>query len=63
MKRGLNIFGVLLALVGLVWLLQGLGVLQGSIMSDQSQWAVIGVVVFIIGGGIVFYSNRGQAQS
>jgi hypothetical protein len=63
MKLGLNILGFLLALVGLVWLLQGIGILQGSIMSDQSQWAIIGVVVVVIGAGLLVYNNRRQAQS
>jgi hypothetical protein len=44
MKRLLNIVGVVLALAGLVWILQGIGLLPGSFMSNQSQWAVIGIV-------------------
>jgi len=63
MKRGLNIFAVLLALVGLVWFLQGIGVLQGSVMSNTSQWTVIGLIVGVIGVGLLVYNNRGQARS
>ena len=63
MKRGLNIFAVLLALVGLVWFLQGIGVLQGSVMSNTSQWTVIGLVVVVIAAGLLVYNNRGQARS
>lgn len=63
MKRVLNVVGVLLALAGLVWILQGVGVLQGSFMSNQSSWAIIGVVVVVIGGGLLVYNNRGQASS
>jgi hypothetical protein len=62
-KRVLNIVGVLLALTGLVWILQGIGLLPGSFMSGQSQWAVIGIVVVAIGGGLLVYNNRGQAGS
>ena len=63
MKRGLNILGVLLALVGLVWFLQGIGVLQGSVMSNTSQWTVIGLVLVVIAAGLLVYNNRGQARS
>ncbi len=63
MKRVLNVVGVLLALAGLVWILQGIGLLQGSFMSNQSQWAIIGIVVGVIGGGLLIYNNRGQARS
>ncbi len=61
MKRGLNILAVLLALVGLVWFLQGIGVLQGSVMSNTSQWTIIGLVVVVIGGGLLAYNNRARS--
>lgn len=61
MKRGLNILAVLLALVGLVWFLQGVGVLQGSVMSNTSQWTIIGLVVVVIGGGLLAYNNRARS--
>jgi hypothetical protein len=63
MKRVLNVVGILLALVGLVWILQGIGLLPGSFMSSQSQWAVIGIVMVVIGGGLLIYSNRRQVRS
>ena len=43
--------GVVCVVVGGVWLLQGIGVAQGSVMSGKATWAVIGVVVMV--GGIV----------
>jgi hypothetical protein len=43
------IAGVILAGVGVVWTLQGLNVLGGSIMSGSAMWATIGPVVGIIG--------------
>ncbi len=33
--------------VGLVWLLQGLGVLPGSFMSGDPMWGVAGLVVIV----------------
>jgi uncharacterized membrane protein HdeD (DUF308 family) len=47
----LLVAGVVLAVVGLVWTLQGLDVLRGSVMSGSSLWAVVGPIVLL--GGIV----------
>ncbi|WP_027860069.1 hypothetical protein [Marmoricola sp. URHB0036] len=43
------VVGILLALLGLLWILQGLDVIGGSGMSGHGVWAVIGVVVGAIG--------------
>lgn len=58
MKIILNILGVLLALVGLVWILQGFNVLLGSMMSGHIQYAVLGLVVAVIGVGMLVFANR-----
>lgn len=41
--------GVILSAVGLVWTLQGLNVLTGSVMSGSSLWATVGPIVLLIG--------------
>ncbi|MFB7882871.1 hypothetical protein [Microbacterium sp. NPDC056057] len=41
--------GVILAAVGLVWTLQGAGVLQGSAMTGSTLWATIGPIVLVVG--------------
>lgn len=41
--------GVILALVGIVWTLQGLNVLGGSAMSGSPLWATIGPIVLAVG--------------
>ena len=41
--------GVLLSAMGLVWTLQGLDVLRGSVMSGSSLWATIGPIVLLVG--------------
>jgi hypothetical protein len=58
MKVILNILGVLLTLVGLVWILQGFNVLLGSMMSGHIQYAILGLVVSIIGIALLVYANR-----
>ena len=41
--------GIILSAVGLIWTLQGFGVLRGSAMSGSSLWATIGPLVLIVG--------------
>jgi hypothetical protein len=46
------VIAILLALVGAVWALQGLGVIGGSAMSGTLFWAGAGIAI-IIGAGVV----------
>ncbi|HUZ03505.1 MAG TPA: hypothetical protein VMU89_24435 [Thermomicrobiaceae bacterium] len=41
--------GVVFLLVGVVWILQGVNVLGGSMMSGKSGYAVLGAIVAVIG--------------
>ena len=60
-KRWLTIAaGVLLALMGTVWALQGAGVLPGSVMSNDPKWIVIGALA-LVGGATLTY--RGMKRS
>ena len=52
------VVGVVLCLVGAVWIAQGTDVLHGSGMSGQGQWAVIGVVVAVIGVALLAWAWR-----
>ncbi len=45
----LVVIGLVAALAGLVWTLQGLGYVGGSFMSGATVWAVIGPIVAIVG--------------
>lgn len=53
-----KILGVLLALVGIVWILQGINVLPGSFMTGQMQWAVYGAIAVVIGVALFIASGR-----
>jgi hypothetical protein len=53
-----SVVGVLLALVGCVWFLQGIGVLPGSFMTGQTKWAAYGALTLAAGLGIVWLSRR-----
>jgi hypothetical protein len=45
--RGIG--GIILVLLGAVWVAQGTGSMSGSAMSGHGQYAVLGVVVALIG--------------
>jgi hypothetical protein len=58
MKIVLNIVGVVLVLLGGLWILQGMNVLLGSPMSGQMRWAVRGGILVFAGIAGLFYANR-----
>ncbi len=58
MRWILSILGVLFFLVGLVWTLQGFNVLLGSFMSGQIQFAILGIILIVVGIGLVVFANR-----
>ncbi|WP_194398880.1 MULTISPECIES: hypothetical protein [Microbacterium] len=47
------VLGIILALVGAVWTLQGLNVLGGSVMSGSALWAIIGPIVLVVGVALI----------
>jgi hypothetical protein len=49
MRRVVVIVGVIVLLVGVVWALQGAGILMGSVMSNDQTWLWIGSVTAAIG--------------
>jgi LPXTG-motif cell wall-anchored protein len=61
MRSAWIILGALLILSGTVFFFQGIGVLPGSFMSGQVQWAVYGGLA-VIGGGVLLYLNRKKSR-
>jgi hypothetical protein len=51
----LAIAGLVVAVVGAVFTLQGVGILGGSFMSGSGVWAVIGIVMVAV--GLVLYAR------
>ena len=49
MRWGWVIVGAVLVVLGVVWILQGLDVLRGSVMSDERIWAWIGAAAIVVG--------------
>jgi hypothetical protein len=50
--------GVVLILLGGLWMLQGVGVLGGSLMSGQTFWAIVGLILLIIGIALCVFGLR-----
>ncbi len=59
MRSGvLTAVGVVLTIAGVIWALQGFGVIGGSFMSGNSVWAIIGPVVAAVGLAIIVLGVR-----
>ncbi len=58
MATGRIALGAVLALVGVVWTLQGLGFVGGSFMTGSTTWAVIGPATIVIGLIIAVTGSR-----
>jgi hypothetical protein len=58
------VVGLLAVVLGAVWTLQGLDVLDGSVMSGKSIWAIVGPVVAIVGLVLIVtgVTIRGRAK-
>jgi hypothetical protein len=64
MKRVVLVgLGFILMLAGVVFTLQGVGVLGGSVMSGVTFWAVAGPVIALAGLALVVLGLRDQMVS
>lgn len=60
MKKPLLIgVGAFLVLAGVLWTLQGLGYVGGSVMTGVTVWAVVGPVVALAGVAMIAVGLRG----
>jgi hypothetical protein len=55
--------GVLITLAGVIFALQGVGVLGGSVMSGVTFWAVAGPVIALVGLAIAVIGLRRRLAS
>lgn len=63
MSRRLSlVLGGILFAVGVLWTLQGLGIVEGSSMSGVKLWAAIGPFVALIGLVVAISAGRGRRQ-
>lgn len=54
--------GIVLIVVGAVWVLQGIGVATGSVMTGNTIWAVLGAACFVAGVLVLRRKPRLAAQ-
>jgi hypothetical protein len=62
MRAALAVLGVLLILIGLVWIGQGLGFVKGSFMTGAMLWAWIGAGTALVGAALVSVVARLQLR-
>jgi len=58
MRAVLVVVGVIIALMGVVWVLQGAGILLGSFMSNDPTWLWIGIVTVGVGLALLVFGLR-----
>lgn len=54
----MRVLGIALLLVGLLWVLQGAGIVGGSFMTGQSRWLYIGIVTAALGAAVLGLGAR-----
>jgi hypothetical protein len=59
MKRPLPfVGGIVVALLGILFTLQGVGVVSGSSMSNTTTWSILGPIIVIVGGVLIYRGTR-----
>lgn len=54
------IAGIVVALLGTLFTLQGVGVISGSSMSSTTTWSILGPIIAMIGLLLVYRGTRPQ---
>jgi len=54
--------GIVFVAFGVLWALQGLNVVQGSFMSGQTMWLVLGIVLVLLGGWLLWSFRAGRGR-
>ena len=62
MRASRLLIAVVLALIGLVWLGQGLGSIPGSFMSGSQFWATVGTLLLVAAAAIVVLEVRSRGR-
>ena len=58
MRYAMSVLGVVIALFGVLFTLQGVGKVQGSFMSNTTTWTVLGPIIALIGLGLAIAGQR-----
>lgn len=57
-----GIVGIIFLAFGLLWILQGLNIVQGSFMSGQTMWLVIGIIVGLLGVWLLWTLRKSRGK-
>ncbi|HEX3547151.1 MAG TPA: hypothetical protein VHU62_11310 [Mycobacterium sp.] len=60
MRIAIGVLGVIVTLFGLLFALQGFGVVGGSPMSNTTTWSILGPIIALIGIALAFAGLRGR---
>ena len=52
------VLGVILLLIGLVWIGQGLNLIPGSFMTGNRRWFYTGLVIAVVGAVLIIFGRR-----
>ncbi|SBT38056.1 hypothetical protein [Micromonospora auratinigra] len=52
--------GLLAVVLGALWTVLGLGYVEGSVLTDRRPWALVGVVLVLIGLGALWWGMRAR---
>jgi hypothetical protein len=58
MRNAMSVLGVVVALFGVLFTLQGVGKVQGSFMSNTTTWTVLGPIIALAGIGLAITGWR-----
>jgi len=58
-----SIIGGLLCIAGVIWIGQGAGLVHGSFMTGELQWALIGAVALLVGVGLLSRARRSRHKA
>jgi hypothetical protein len=54
----LYVVATFMVLLGFVWIGQGTGLIRGSVMTDESRWAIIGSILIVVALGLFWFAKR-----
>ncbi|RWM00633.1 MAG: hypothetical protein E5X80_29475 [Mesorhizobium sp.] len=60
MRLTRNVLALIVLAIGVLWSLQGLGLVQGSFMTSQREWLYIGLVTVLVGLLGLRWANRSR---
>lgn len=58
-----RVVGIVLVIVGAVWIAQGSGVLHGSFMTGEGFWTIVGVIAALFGIALIVGTVRDKNRA